>query len=154
MLPASPGSEDTRCDARKAEASLRTQKRSALPKIQGGSLRRHRTAPLRRGTEPQPKRVKQPHGSIAVEKRAAASQFGKGFSEYSKFRLQQSECSFLLSLAVSERTPRWFNYVLGGRKRPYGLCFSSLRFRGSVRWETCVAEYTVSQCLKKGKLGL
>lgn len=60
-----------------------------------------------------------PTGASLWKSKQRRHSLGKLFSKYSKFRLQQSECSFLLSLALSERTPRWFNYVLGGEEKDH-----------------------------------
>lgn len=94
-----------------------------------------------------------PTGASLWKSKQRRHSLGKVFTSILNFGYSNPSVLFS-SLSLYQRellgglTTSW-----GEEKRPYGLCFSSLRFRGSVCWEMCVAEYTVSQCLKKGKLG-
>ena len=101
MLPLSPGSENTRCHAQKADASLQRQKRSTLSK----KPRRQHVQILHCCTARWSIRLteigaaEQDH---RYEKAAAVSQFVEGFYEYSNCWLQQSEWFFPLSRCVIE----------------------------------------------------
>lgn len=139
---------ESRCLAAETEevSSRQNPRQQPAPAPLGPAAPRNGAATETGETAPREHRCEKASSGVTVWESFFPSILNSGYSNpsvlFSSLSLYQREL-------LGGLTTSW-----GGRKRPYGLFFSSLRFRGSVCWETCVAEYTVSQCLKKGKLGL